>query len=511
MPFNPVTPSPKVAGQDLGVNNFGNVGGGITTQTVISDYDIYTPQEMIQLFDRHSYNPGWRLTMKAMGFSRGVAAPTTGHYEAPWKKDTITIGGVADATSAGPGNDIIITLAASSMYDAGVTVGGASRKASYPIVGDILKFNNGLKGQVISKDTSVDPHTIRVRPTKATYDITSSGDNFPTSPDVVFISDVAFAEGSGLPAGRTPRIIKYSNTFQIVKARYSVTGSEMTNQAYFNPVQGQQGGIHLKAEMDTYERFEDMCDGALLWGEQIDNITSAVPEIGFDVPVTGTEGFIDFSLTNGNILGYTPGSYDMGDFNSIGDVLEAERCGTRKLVAWQGREIYTEIEDLLQAQIGNDLTTQLSRQYFMGDQQSAAPMDEMQPFSADDLAFSIGFYAVKKAGYVFCFKKLHAFNEAVGAGASGYTWPGYQFIHPMGYTTNKSTMESVPTMGYEYKQQGSYSREMVLANLAGVGVAGTGGYTAMAVNDSDIKTMGLVSEIAFHGTTPNHIVVNEPT
>ena len=94
------------------------------------------------------------------------------------------------------------------------------------------------------------------------------------------------------------------------------------------------------------------------------------------------------------------------------------------------------------------------------------------------------------AGYDYGFFKAPAFNESVGAGAPGYDYPGWQIVTPIGYTADKGTGESRPTIGYEYKiGRNGYSREEVIADFAGVGGASTKG-EGRARGDSPVDVGG---------------------
>lgn len=495
------TPFIDPAGRPIDITPPGisDVGGSVLNQGVISAYDIYTPAEMTQLFERHGYAPGMRMMMKTLGWSEGKNTPTTGHYEAPWKKDLLRIGTIV-TPSSGAGTVIVAALAAAGMYNTNVSVSGNARQASYVRVGDIITFKDGKKGMVTAKNTAVNPHQVTIKPLQAAVDLASSllaSNNY-------FISGNAHAEGSGLPPGITPRVIKYSNEFQIVKDRVGATGSEMTNQTYFDPVPGQQGSFLLKAKADTYYRFECANDDALLFGDTIDNISTFVSDLGYDVAIKGTEGLLEFIGTNGYTINYTAGSLAMADFDAISRKYEQERIGVRDIMAWQGYDIYLEIENLLQAQLANDVSAQLTNRLMN------RGAGENEPITTDDSALHIGFYALKKGGYRYYFKQLHNFNEAVGAGATGYNYTKQSIYHPLAYSGDMKTGAKKGIIGYEYKKLGNYSRENVIADLAGVGVAGTGTPYRIASSRNDIYDLGMVSEIAFHGACANHMMLQTP-
>jgi len=500
MSYSPfVTPG----GQDLQPNSFGDVGGGTLNQGVISQYQAYKPNELIQVFERHNYAPSFRMMLKTMGFRRGTAAPTVGHYEYPWRKNLVTVGAII-TPSAGPGTDVVIELDAADMYNAGVTVNGVAAQASYPLKNEIIIFQDGNGGQITAKDTTVTPHRLTISPLKTTVDLVASivvGEQY-------FIATNAHGEGSGLPGGRTPRVIQYSNTFQIVKQAAYSTGSELTNEMYFEPVEGVPGSFFGKVAVDAMYRFEEMCDGALIWGQQINNISEFNAELGFDVPITGTEGLIDFATVNGNNETYVPGNYQLADFNDTSRYYERERIGVRDIMCLQGIDINIEIEDVLIDLLDGDLAAMLTKNFMWGD---GVFDDEMQPeIDAGTFAMEFNYRAVRKSNFRYFFYMMHIFNENVGAGAAGYDYPNWQVLFPIGYAKDKSSGDKRATIGYEYKKLGNYSREEVIANISGVGVAGSGGAYSIAVNGNDTHGMGMVSEIAGHNTCANHITLVRP-
>ena len=383
-------------------------------------------------------------------------------------------------------------------------VNGVAAQASYPIENEIMIFQDGNAGFILAKDTTVTPHRLTIQPVKTTIDLVASivvGQSY-------FIATNAHGEGSGLPRGRVPRVIKYSNTFQIIKTAAYSTGSELTNQMYFEPVEGKPGSFFAKVSLDAMYRFEENCDGALIWGQQINNVTEFNTELGFDVPVTGTEGMIDFATVNGNNDTYTIGNYQLADFDDTSKYYERERIGVRDIMCLQGIDINIEIENVLADILDGDLAALLTKNYMWGD---GVFRDEMQPqVDAGTFAMEFDFRAIKKSNFRYFFYLLHIFNENVGAGAAGYDYPSWQVMFPVGYAKEKSSGDNRATIGYEYKTLGSYSREEVVADIAGVGVAGSGTPYRIAVNDRDTYGMGMVSEIAFHGTCANHITLVRP-
>ena len=250
MAYNPFVPVSNIS-QDLRPNLFADVGGAVMNQGVISQYELYKPNELIQVFERHKKSISWRMILKSMGFSRGTAAPTTGHYEYPWRKNLVTFGAIITA-STGPGTDVVVEIDPLDMFNTNLTANGVAVQASFARERDILEFYDGNQAIIIAKDTSVTPHQLTLQPLDSAVDFATS----VNTNEGYFVVGNAWGEGEGLPAGRVPRIIEYKNTFQIVKESAAATGSSLTNEMYFNPTPGVSGTYFLQVTETAMENFE---------------------------------------------------------------------------------------------------------------------------------------------------------------------------------------------------------------------------------------------------------------
>lgn len=492
---------------DLAVNAFGTVGGGVMNQAVISDYDLYTPAELTVLFNRHGNFPTFRNKLRAMGFSRPCVTPTVGHYETPWHKNKLEIKSVITA-GTGAGTNVVIELKDAAHFDASVTVGGAARKASFPQKYDVYRFANGVEAVVIDKDetTAPDNHRLTLRPKKAADDIDALIDAVVAGTGNVAWMRREMPEGSGAPDARTPRFIKYSNTHTIVKEAVAATGSELTNQAYFD-IDGQRGSIYLQASKDAYRMFEESYASALLFGTTADNVSIAVDGVGHDLPITGTEGLYTFADSNGNIDTYTLNSYTTADFTSVAEIMENERIGIRSLITLDGFGIFTQREQVLSNFAANSNAFMFAKGTF--GQVSPEVRDEMSIQNEQDYMLSVGFTGVRFSGYDFNFNLLHEFNDIMGLGdaGDGYTHRNESIIMPLGTRTDSLTNAAVPTIGYEYKSQNGIDRENVVGTVSGVGATPL---TRQPNNLDDISKTVFLAEFAFHGSVSNGIVIQRP-
>lgn len=491
---------------DLAVNSFSNVGGDVMTQKVVSDYDVYTPAELTVLFSRHAQFPNFRQKLRTLGFSRPCVTPTVGHYEAPWHKNKIELKTVVTAGVAG--GNVVVDLKDAAHYDAPVTVGGAARKASYPRKWDVLRFSNGVECIVLDKDTTTAPnnHRLTLRPKKATDNIDPLLDAVVAGTGNLAWVRTEMPEGSGAPAGRTPRFIKYSNSHTIIKESTAATGSELTNQAYFD-IDGQRGPIYLKTTMDAKRMFEESYASALLFGQTADNVSVLVDEVGHDLPITGTEGLYTFASSTGNIDTYTLGSYSMDDFDNVAEIIENERIGVRQLMSMDGFGIFQERENAL-----SNFAAQANGFMFAEagfNSLSASFRDEMSINSQGDFMVHVGFSGVHKSGYDFGFNLLHEFNDIMGLGDAddGYTYRNESIILPVGTRNDSLTGNVIPTIGYEYKAQNGINRENVVATVSGIGATQQIG---LPQNVNDISRTVFLAEFAFHGSVSNGIVIQRP-
>ena len=494
MGYTPFTPPSAIGMQPAA---FSDVGGHAASQQVWARQDLYTPFELTQVFERQGMKPTIGMWMKMLGFSEGVDTYKVGHYEG--ERDVTPIRFSAVDTAAGaPGANLIMAIDDDYQYDAGVTVNGAARNATPGRVGEQVLLANKSKAHIIAKDTSVTPHLVTLRPINENDNL----DLLVAIETNYALIDNAWGEGTELPRGVQPRLIKYQNDFQIVKETVVATGTELTNRAYVQPIKGREGSMYIRSEWQTVHRFEEKKSNALLFGTPGSNIKVFNTELGYDVDVRQTEGMDYFARTNGYNVTYDEADYTTQDFRDIGKLLEAERIGVRDYCFWMGYDLYGTIEESLDGRLSADITEQLIRTRVLG---GASPMDDdHQPFNAMDLAMNIGFTAVKIGGYSYTFKLLHEFNDGRQAGLDTYNYKKSGILHPLGYTTNYNEGGSTPIMGYKWKQQNGYSRENQVGVLQGIGVSSS------PVMERDITKTGMLTEIAFHATTGNHFIYMTP-
>jgi len=502
MPYDPaVTPS-----SPLRPGSFQPVA----TDGIASEAELYTIfqrpyPEQLDLFARHMNYVGFATMLRTMGFTRMISTPSTGHFEEDWLHELITVGSVV-TPAVGAGDDAVIALDANDHYDTGV--GG--EQATYPVVGDIIELPDRTQAQVAAKDTSVTPHQVTLRP------ITTTGDLSGIAPtDQYGIVYNLWAEASGLPNGRVPRVFKYTNTLGVVKHAFGATGFELTNSVRHEVIPGQPGSAgqsqYVKIKRDDLIRFEHSKSGMLVFGQQPDNLTDSNTALGFDVSISGTEGFVQFARTAGNQDTYTAGSYDVTNFDTVSSILLDERsAATNDVIGWLGPDIWTEIENSFTNTLTQNLIYTVDR--LVDGYRGYMTQQYHQNLTQDnaDATLSFGYTAIRKNGFVYHMKRLSEFNDTRRLGGSSYSYRGWAIWHPLSWSTDRISGANRPTIGYEYKGLGNYSRESIFGHLNGAGVGGDNTPYGMAVTEYDTMRYFLISHCGFHGATANAIVVQRP-
>lgn len=495
--------------EDLSPNNFSPVGSVGSHQEYQTVYDQPIPEQM-DVFARHADYTGWAMMLRAMGTVRGCDTPSLGHYEEPWKDDTLNIGSVV-TPGGGAGNSVLVALTAGSMYNTGTTIGGSARQASYVLPKDVVELPSGVQARVESKTVSTTPHRVTLKPLLSTVDLDAELAAVAAAGQGLFIVTNLFGEGTGSPGTRAPRYVKYQNTFGIVKSAWGVTGSEWTTRIYPEVLPGQQGSIRLRLAPDAMRAQEKAIDGLLLFGQQANNIVDLETDgLNIDVDIAGVEGFIPFAKTSGTTVNPTLSTYSTADLDAIVSIIEDERSTMNNtMLGLTGSKIHTSRENGMQEFFSQNLAPFLGQMYgaFSGwDSDAVADTDN---YSGPSYAFGVSH--VQKGNIDFFWKKLAVFNDIKKAGAKVAGVPVYEYpfttiYQPLGGSVMTNTAKQMPTIGYEYKESGGLSRHLVVNQVAGAGTR-----QGLVSHDKDYTKEIFTSEIAPHYACGNRIVYESGT
>jgi hypothetical protein len=265
---------------------------------VISGFDIYKPEKLNVLFMRYGdQGASYFQLLRSLGFEKMVSLDTYGHYED--KRMHETIKSKNQETAPGAGVDMTIQL-----HDDSLTIasGAASDETAkyYPRVYDTVMFRNEVVGYVASITWNDPDFDVVLRP----YVATDAIPQVEAGEEIIIISS-AFSEGSGQPDSALSGVWEYENTCQIIKETFGVTGSEMTNQDWFNVTsEGSKiPAIYYKGQSEIDYRIALKADGALLFNKKVTNTSAVDGTTGRALKTT--EGLIPYIRRVGNEHAYT--------------------------------------------------------------------------------------------------------------------------------------------------------------------------------------------------------------
>jgi len=441
---------------------------------IVSVFDIDKPEILNTLF-RAKGDQGLELfqVIQTMGFKYPTAQVEYSHFEENWKHETFQV--TTPISGGGAGVAVVARLAASSLD---------GQLNFYPRVGDQVMMNDRNIGQITAiagaGTANVD---VTMAPVLLTADIT------PTDGDTIIINSGAFSEGSTQPLGAFTGTSKYTNNTQIIKETMTATGTEMTNQKWFDRLDNGKGipAYYLKGQQDTEYRMALKVNGALLFSQRN---TAAITNTG-DLSgraVRTTEGLIPFITRTGHQKFYAGGAFSVQNFNDAVKTLDKE-FAPNYICALNGIDLDIEIEDALV-----DYFKDTNINY------AQSGMAKALLGGNEGLAASVGFRYLMKGQRTFGFKRMGVFSHDKLYGATGYNNAGLGVLIPMSKVKDKKTMNEVPTFGMRYKKLGKYDRMMEVWNVNGAG-QGT------KVIAEDIHNFYLRCDIGFHGAAGNQMLL----
>jgi len=469
---------------------------GFANQAQVSTLYDRPQEEFASVLKSHSVYTGFTAMLKMMGKSFSWTKRKIGHYEAPMEDDALYVGSFTGGAAAG--DNAVITLHADSMYDTEASINGTAAQGSYPTRDMVVEFKNGVQALILSKDVSVTPHTITVRPLNS--DVLSTA---ITAGEKYMITTTLMAEGSALPPTVLPRYIKWNNTFGITKEAWGGTVTEGANEVY-QAVEGQNGAsIYVALDARMLSRLEKKRDGLLLFGKQSTNIKEYNEMLKVDIPLRGTVGFANFAQAYGHQDTYALNNYTLPDLDDVINIFDSERVsGNAELISLDGNVIHADRQNAFT----NTLTANMDvfvNKYLPDLKQYQAEQFDVDRSNA--FAMSLGFYGFSKGGYSMIWKKLPAFSAKYGGAVNAnYKYPKMSIIYPTS-DVNVEGGGTRPMVGYAYKTGAKFGipdRDVVFGSVEGVGSG-----AVKAAHAYDIIQKGLVSEIAGFWATANRIVV----
>ncbi len=448
----------------------------IYASDIVSGFDIYKPEKLNVLFNRYGdQGASYFQIVRSMGFEKEVSLDTYGHYEENRIHEVCIVN--ANVVQPAVGADITFVLSANSLD---------ANNNFYVRKWDIILFPNEVTGSVTTIDTTTPTApaiTCKLNDNTEQFPALSAGDEL-----VIFTN--AFSEGSGQPNGAIRGTWEYTNDAQIIKETIGVTGSEMTNQTWFDVTSAgtKIPAYYFLGQVDIDYRVALRIDGALLWGKRTVNPGLIDPDTGR--PIKTTEGLIPYIRRVGNEQTYTSGSFSVTEFDEMDRTLDREHAGNY-ILGMLGIQLHQDIENALVSYFA-DTNIQYARQ----------TTNEVLFNSNESLGASVNFKYLVKSERTFLMKRMGVLSNPKLYGAVGYEGPKLGVFMPINKKKDPVSGNMVESIGVRYKGLGKYNRRMEVWQVGGAG-------EGLKVTDIDSRNTYQRCHIGAHFRGGNQFVLME--
>lgn len=317
--------------------------------------------------------------------------------------------------SAPVNTSMTFTLSVGDHYNGGTQsaarVGETLRVASSNIEGEVTAINTATPGA----------HTVTVVPKQSTQGFTSAGSTSLLAGEIVkFGGDMDAGEASGAIEPLIHLDQKYQNSVTEMRETWTATDlAEMTEVFYTSGVTGDspvgQAGTSLftlKGLFKANQRFKNNVEFKLLMGDVNTNTAANATSVG-------SQGLISKVNTDGETVGYTPGTLDIPKMHEITRIMDINGCENQ--VMW--------LQDIFQRQ---DFSDGLFKEF------PAGAFVWGQGEKSEEASVAFGFQKLFIDGYMFQVKKYKQFNSEYTTGKTPNVdfFRNYGMIIPMGTTSD---------------------------------------------------------------------------
>ena len=419
------------------------MAGAVSAQisnTLVTLFNIHKPEKANFLFRKYGKQGVTAFQfLQSIGAVTPVAQGTYSHYEEDWIHATITPDDTV--TAGGAGQSIVVPLAATDIDALG---------NFYARVGDIVMFANGDKAQIVAKNQGAGEVTIR--PLLSTVTLTA------TEGEQIIITSNAFEEGTDQPEGRVSKAYEYSFQTQIIKETVDSTGTELTNQNWFNSIDGTtiNAWFDKAKSIDLDYRMALAIDGMVLYGTPSDGIQTGL--LG-----NTSSGLVSGVTAQGGNQTYTTGLFSVAYFDQMNRYLDKQQAGN-EYVGLLGYQAFQDVENTL-----SNVFTQNPIIFAGGAGKTFGNLmygDNMQSLAGQSV--EIGFRSITKTDRTFHLLKLPQLSNPKLYGATGFTEAGRMIFCPLDKPIAPKG-GAMPHLAVRYKELGGYSRKMESWFVGGAG------------------------------------------
>jgi hypothetical protein len=391
----------------------GAIASQYVNRQLISDLQLLTPQYYKQYVEKYG-NEDFTWWLATYGGMEEVKNRNYFWFE---NRGKLMVGiQSAGNVSASAGATITLTLASGDHYNSGtetpLRAGETVRVASTNVEGEILAITG----------TTAYAFTFTVRPKISTQSLASAGSSSFLATDVLLL-------GGDMDAGEASTSInplihldqKYDNNITEMRESWSATDlAEMTEVFYNTGVSGMEmaGGAQAGTSYFTYkglvksnQRFINNVEFKLMRGNIVNNTGLTTSSS------VGSEGIIPKVLSDGETVGYTPGTLDIAKLHEITRIMDINGCANENM--W--------LQDIYQRQNFSD---GLFKEFPAG----AYVWGKNE--KSEDAAINYGVDTLRIDGYLFKVKKYKQFNTEMTTGLTPVNdyFRNFGIICPQGET-----------------------------------------------------------------------------
>lgn len=402
-------------------------GSSGETYVLIGAYDIYDRdfhKKLIKRVPRAAALQWMRVVKGYMSKRKCIRDTYYFHEEGQWFSSVATIAVTSDQTTF-----TRITLSAADHDNSGTT--------SYPVVGQLVVFENEAVGYVTSISRAVaSAHTVDVYPVDTTINNIFASAVVGT---VMSFYSNAQQEASTQTEVRVPKTSKVTNYVQNFRDSYQVTDVALRNHTEFT--YDGQPFLHPKGidnMMDTFAMAEDL-------GMLINPASSGLVNAG-SKSIQLAKGLIPQVTDNGNTHEYF-GTPDKTTFDDAVLILN-RNFGSNEYMCGMGINAYQGLENwLVDFAKGGD--NNISFSAFDGGKKQA---------------LSLNFQSITTSGYSFHFQQWGIMSHSDSLGAGNFPYKDMMIMIPTGTTPNPGYAEGIgnenePYLSLVYADQGGAAHE----------------------------------------------------
>jgi hypothetical protein len=277
------------------------------------------------------------------------------------------------------------------------------------------------------------------------------------------------------------------------KADWEMTGSQQSNERYYNTLRGGGTGVFTKASIEADFLLSKYINDEIFLGGGVSNTALVGTDRNSNsIAVTGTVGLLQH-LVDGGMKQYYTSAYGYTDFDEIKPLLISQGIANRNVTFFCGSELYKQIENA-----GLDFLKE-----FAGGTQLMKTWNEL----------NVAFRTINKNGVYSTIKELPSLSDPTAYGADAFDdyFKGLGMIVPEVDVTIRGGIEDAATfkmknLALGYKNFAGENRTRINKVLPGMASVGAGN-DSIAIDTFDDVRGSMLSEFMLIVLKRNQMVL----